>query len=332
MYRRQLQAIQLVLWVLLPALPVRAAIDFSNPLEIIVEEVSDFVNSQLGPSEVGASYAALINFAGNPDISTATYNIDAGKGSTAELNVGRFSYRHRFGKKGDSWRPYLQGFIPYESLQYDLNFTADSEDADARWEAVGLILTGGSQFFLSERLTLTPAINVGAFQLESNAGYRGAVSESILDPAFQGQVFDWTAYAWVLGASFWMDYSWEFRTFDAALHTGATYNHVESFSSTSDEIAFSSEALTVSGSFETIHSTPISLNGNPISLVFSVGATAILGPAGRALGFSSFTDYGAAVQMDVSRMGWPVTMLELGVKVIYGPGVTGWSLILNYDF
>jgi len=312
--------------------PVNAAFQLSNPFGNIIDDVADFVNSKLGPSDVGASYAALINFAGNPDISTATYYIEAPRDSEGTLTVGRFSFRHPFWEEGDQWKPFVQAFVPYQTLQYDLDFEETEEDADARWDAVGLILTFGNEFDVSERWKITPAINTGAFRLESNAGYRGAISEGILDPAFSGTVFDWTAYSWVLGASLWLDYKREFNKFDAGVHLGATYNHVSSFHSTSDEISFSSEALTLDATLDTVHETPINLNGFPISMVFSVGGTAILGPAGNALGFSSFSDYGVAVQADISRLGWSAQTVQLGGKIIYGPGVTGWSIIFNYDF
>ena len=83
---------------------------------------------------------------------------------------------------------------------------------------------------------------------------------------------------------------------------------------------------------ETVHPTPVNINGSPLSLVFSVGGTALLGPARDALGFSGYTDYGVAVRTDISRLGLPLKTLQIGGKVIYGPGVTGWSGIFNYNF
>ena len=309
-----------------------AAFQITNPFSEVVEDVSGFVNSKLGPSDVGASYAALINFAGNPDISTATYYIDSGGQTTGTLTVGRFSFRKPLWEEGDSWRPFIQAFIPYETLKYDVDFEGEGEDADAQWDAIGLILTAGNEFAVSDRMKVTPGINFGAFQLESNAGFRGAISENIIDTTFSGRDFDWTAYAWVLGASVWLDYEWEHRTYDAGLHAGITYNHVESFYATEDRISFSSEAVTVALNYETVHDTPISLNDFPLKLVLSVGGSAFFGPAGNALGFSSFTDYGAAVKTDISRLGWPIQSLQLGGKLIFGPDVTGWSLILQYEF
>ena len=67
--------------------------------------------------------------------------------------------------------------------------------------ASGWFLTAGNEFILSEHWKIVPAINFGSFRLDSNAGFRGAASASIFDPTFTGPDFDWTAYAWVLGAS-----------------------------------------------------------------------------------------------------------------------------------
>jgi|GEM_PF-6741690 len=95
----------------------KAEIQLSNPIRGVLDDVSDFVSSQLGPNQVGASYAALINFAGNPDISTATYYVDPGRGAEATLTVGRFSYRHLLHEEEDDWRPFIQAMVPYERLR-----------------------------------------------------------------------------------------------------------------------------------------------------------------------------------------------------------------------
>ncbi len=310
----------------------RADLRITNPVREILDDVSDFVSSQLGPDQVGASYAALINFAGNPDISTATYYIDAAPGTEATLTVGRFSFSHSFYEEGDDWRPFIQVLVPYEHLVYDIDTRNNANAADARWDGVGLVLTAGNEFILSDRWTFAPALNVGAFRLDSNAGFRGATTESILDPSFNGQIFDWTAYAWVLGGSLWFDYEREFRRFDLGWKTGITLNHVRSFHTSSEEIRFSSEAVTLTTSLESVHETPVNLSGFPICLVLSAGATAFLGPARDALGFPGYTDYGIAFRADITRLGFPLETLQLGGKLIYGPDVIGWSGVFNYDF
>jgi len=307
-------------------------INLSNPVRGILDDVSDLISAQLGPNQIGASYAALISFAGNPDISAATYYIDAGPRADATLSVGRFSFRHSFYEEGDEWRPFVQIMIPYEHLVYDLDTKDGRGIADPRWDGVGAVLTAGNEYALSERWTFVPAINFGAFRLDSNAGFRGAASESILDPSFSGQIFDWTAYAWVLGGSLWFEHKREFRRFDLEWKSGFTLNHVESFYTTSDDIQFSSEAVILNTSLETVHDTPINLNGFPVSLVLSVGGTAFLGPARDALGFTGYTDYGIAFRADISQLGFPVETLQLGGKMIYGPDVVGWSGVFNYNF
>lgn len=325
----RLSAIFSVLWASPQA---KGDFQLGDSVRGVLDDVSDFVSARLGPDQVGASYAALINFAGNPDISTATYYIDSVQGAEATLNVGRFSFRHSFFEEGDEWRPFIQGLIPYEQLRYDLDVGEKSDVADAHWNGVGLVLTAGNEFIISDRWKIVPAINFGSFRLDSNAGFRGAASESIFDPTFTGPDFDWTAYAWVLGASVAFDYEREFRGFDLGFHTGITFNHVKSFYTSSKEIRFSSDALTLVANLETVHQTPVNINGFPLSVVFSVGGTALLGPARDALGFSGYTDYGVAVRTDISRLGLPLKTLQLGGKFIYGPDVIGWSGIFNYNF
>jgi len=307
-------------------------VDFSNPFERIVDGILDFANEQLGPNDVGSAYAALINFAGNPDVSASSYNIDTGERSSARLDVFRASFRiPSWTENSHGWKPFVQGMVPYQTLKYRADLREEG-GAELEWEAYGLVFSVGNEFQASERLTLTPAVNLGSVRLVSNAGFRGAAAEDILQPEYAGSVFDWAADGAVIGLTLWMDYKWDFERFDAWLHSGVTYNHVESYRSSSDQISFSSSATTLDVSLETVHASGIQLQGFPLSVVFTGGGTVFLGPGRNALGFNSFADLGAALQADISRMGLPVESVRLGAKVIAGESVTGWNLIFSYEF
>ena len=136
----QLSAIFSALWASPQA---KGDFQLGDSVRGVLDDVSDFVSARLGPDQVGASYAALINFAGNPDIATATYYIDSVQGAEATLNVGRFSFRHSFFEEGDDWRPFIQGLVPYEQLRYDLDVGEKGDAADAHWDGVGLVPHGG---------------------------------------------------------------------------------------------------------------------------------------------------------------------------------------------
>ena len=50
------------------------------------------------------------------------------------------------------------------------------------------------------------------------------------------------------------------------------------------------------------------------------------------LGFERFGEAGLAVEGDVSQRGWRVRKLRLGATAIFGPDVSGWSVVLGYRF
>ncbi|MEM0965393.1 MAG: Solitary outer membrane autotransporter beta-barrel domain [Verrucomicrobiota bacterium] len=303
----------------------------SNPFQDLIDSVRDFALEQVGPAQVGTGYAALINFASNPDIATATYYVDPGPNASAEINVYRVGFRKDFFEDGDRWRPFLQGVIPYQTIDYRLDI--DSEEAvRADWTAYGFILSGGNEFVLNEFWTFAPTINLGFVRLESNAGYRGAIAENILDPAFEGSVFDWEADAILSGLTFAFKYEQPFDFYTARLSTSATYNEITTYRTSTDDIDISGSATTIDTDLEAVFPTFFEWNRFPVSVVLTTGGTAFLGGSRQALGFNSFLSYGAAVELNIKRLDWPMQNLRLGGQGIAGDNVTGWSIIFSYGF
>lgn len=322
-------------WLAVPFLVLfvqnRAGAQFGGVIDDLIDEVRQLAGDVLKTEEIGSAYAAIINFAGNPDVSTATYYTSLDNEVDAKLTVFRASLRHEFGDPGDRWRVFGQVLFPYQTLEYNDQWDPENQ-AGVTWDAFGAVGTLGFQYSVNTRFKITPAINLGSVRLRSRAGYRGSFAQTILAPAFSGFVYDWTADAVVFGGSLWMDYSFRFKTFDASFHGGVTHNWVQSYHVTDEAMGFFSYATTLSGKFETIHPTGVVVSGFPLSLVLSGGGTAFLGPSKDALGFDRFVNGGVALQADITRMGLPVRSLQLGAMGIVGPNVTGWSIIFNYEF
>ncbi len=305
--------------------------DFGDFISEAINDVRAFAREELGAENVGAAYAGLINFAGNPDVSAATYYIDDEFVRDSTLKVVRGSLRHEFGKDGDKWRPFVQALFPYQTFSYTEGWS-ESTRINAKWKAYGVVGTTGVQIATGKRWRFTPALNFGSVRLESNAGYRGRFAETILAPALDGLAYDWDADAWVAGLTLWMDYERSFETFDGSAHMGVTHNRVHSYRVSDDAIRFSSSATTLVGSVETVHPTVIEVARFPLSVVLSGGGTLFLGPGRKALGFDRFLSAGAALQADIERLGLGVRKVSLGGMGIVGPDVVGWNLIFNYSF
>jgi hypothetical protein len=312
---------------------------FSGPLvaqenlDQAIQDLRDEFSRRLGPDRLGGAYASIINFAVNPDISAATYYVDAGDldASDPELNVFRLPLRHVFELDSRGWRPFVEANLAYQSYQFD--FAAfDTERVDTEWQTYGGTLTGGVEIAASEQLTLVPAVTLGLVHLENDANYTGPRSNLLLQPALEGLVFDWDADAWLVGASLAADYRRGLRNFELSIHGSLTHNYIETYDSSSGLIEFDSQATTFALQAETIHPTTMTAWGYPLALVASLGNTTFIGSDRDALGFEYFFEAGLALEADVSSKEWPVKKLRLGASAIYGPDVKGWSLILGYRF
>jgi len=311
--------------------PKTGEAQFGGLLGDLVDEIRDITDGLLGSEEIGSAYAAMINFAGNPDISAATYSMGREYGEDATLNVFRVSLRHEFKTESDKWQPFAQVLIPYQTLDSKDAIDSDNQ-TEVSWDAVGAIGTVGSEYTVDPHLKITPAINLGMVRLKSNAGFQGALGDSIFEPGLEELAFDWTAYAVVYGGALWADYEFPLETFEASAHVGVSQNWVQSYDVSDPSISFFSYATTLAGRLESNHPTGIEIGGCPISLVLTAGGTAFLGPGKDALGFDRFVSGGFAFQAGIDRFGLPLKSVQLGLLGITGPNVTGWSILFNYEF
>jgi hypothetical protein len=86
-----------------------------------IDALRQLALEQLGPDRLGAGYAALINFAVNPDISAATFYIDVDGADNPTLNVFRLPLRHVFKPTNHTWRPFVQANFAYQAFDASLD-------------------------------------------------------------------------------------------------------------------------------------------------------------------------------------------------------------------
>jgi len=279
--------------------------------------------------QLGAGYAAMINFAENPDIATARYYIDSDSAEDPTLRVLRLSGEHAFRRDGQDWYPFLQVHAPY--MTYDATVDLGKNGyINSEWDTVGAIFTTGLAFPLTTNLFIKPAVATGYVRLENRAHYHGNVEG--LEPILKGIIFDWTSEAWLLGAALWFDYERRYKALELSLHAGASHNLIETIRTVRGDVEFSSYATTLSLNGETTYPTSLKPMGYPLSLINMLGLTSFAGPYRDELGFAYFVDAGLAIETDISRHGWIVKRFRLGAKGIYGEDVIGWSAILSWKF
>lgn len=289
---------------------------------------SELIDQKLA-KQLGAGYAAMINFSENPDIATARYYINEDSGGDPVLHVTRLSGERRIHLKNHNSEPFVQIHVPYQTFKAQFEFGTNG-NINTEWRALGATLTTGIRIPVSTNLSVNPAVSAGYVRLENKADYSG--DAAALDPLFKGIIFDWASDAWLAGVSLAMEYERKYQAFDLNLHARASHNLIETFHTSEGFVQFSSYATTLSVRGETVHPTSLQPMGYPLAVVTMLGGTSFVGPYRDELGFAYFFDGGLAIETDISRLDWPVRKLRLGAKGIYGEDVYGWSAIFSWKF
>jgi hypothetical protein len=296
----------------------------------LIDAIRELARENFDPVKIGAGYAAMVDFAVSPDISSANFYPDASDGVVdPSLKHFQFPLRFVFGDDESAPRPFLQAVVAHQTVESGFDY-APGEFIASEWETWGFSLSGGYDVPLSEHLSFLPVLSVGYGSLDNRARYSGPISEQLLQPALAGLVFDWDTSAVTYGASLGFDYRRTLAGFDVEVLGNVSHHYVESIDAPNEFVDFRSRMSAFDLDVRTIHPTPWKMFGNPLSIVGLFGNTRIFGPERDALGFDSFFEAGAGVDLDVSARGWKLKSLRFGVKAIFGPDVDGWGLIIGY--
>lgn len=296
----------------------------------LVEAIRELAKASFDPVKIGAGYAAMVDFAVSRDISSANFYPDVSDGVVdPSLHHLQFPFRFVFGDDDTVARPFLQGLVAHQTVESGFDYSP-GEFVFSEWETWGLSFSGGYDIPLTERLSILPVLSVGYGTLESRARYSGPFSEQVLQPALAGLIFDWDTSAVTYGASLGFDYGRKLGRFDLEVLGSVSHHLIESIDAPNEFVDFRSRVSGFDLDARAVHPTPWKLFDNPVSIVGLFGHTRIFGPERDALGFDSFFEAGAGIDLDVSGRGWKLTSLRFGVKAIFGPDVDGWGLIVGY--
>ena len=297
----------------------------------VIDAIRDLAMEAFDPVKIGAGYAAIVDFAVSRDISSANFYPDASDGVVdPSLRHTQIPFRFVFGDDATRPRPFLQGLLAHQTVSSGFD-VAPGEFIDAEWETWGASVSGGYDIPLSEHLSLLPVLSAGYGSLESRARYSGPVSEQLLQPALSGLVFDWDSNAVTYGASLGFDYERSLQGFEIEVLGSLSHHRIESIDAPNEFVDFHGRVSAFDLEVSTIHPTSRELFGNPLAIVGLFGHTRIFGPERDALGFDSFFEAGAGIELDVSARGWKLKSLRFGAKAILGADVDGWGLIIGYE-
>lgn len=297
-----------------------------------IDAIRELVAAQLQGVQVGAGYAAIVDFAVSRDISAATYYPDEVEGvHDPKLTSIKLPFSFTFGAEGDSKRPFLQGHFAYQTLDADFELLAD-ELIRSEWKTYGGSVSGGVEIALSDSMKLLPVVSLGYGRIKNQADYTGPVGEEFFKPIFSNLLFDWDANTLVYGASLGLDYRRQVGRFDIEMLGNLTHHRVESTSASTEFAKADGHVTAFDLEVNAVSPTSWKLGDYPLAVVGLFGLTNVFGPDRDALGFDRFFEAGLGLQADLSSRDWNVTSLRFGLKAIFGPDVTGWGLIVGYDF
>ena len=298
-----------------------------------IDEIRDELKQVLRDASVGAGYAALINFAMNPAISVAYYYVDSDSPTIDDpvLDVYRFPVRYKVDLGVDDWSGFIQPEAFYQTYDIEDRW-AEAERINSRYSATGGSVTMGGEYRVTDSLRVIPALTGGGARLTNDTEYAGFLSETILQPALDGLLYNWSSNSYVLGASVATDYRRDFLGYDLKLESNLSHNYVRAFSTSDDVEPFSGSTTTFDVELETRFLLRNKVFGYPTSLVTMVGNTTFVGPERDQLGFSYFFEAGMALEWDFrEEEDWYFKGLRLGFEILGGEDVTGWSVLLGYD-
>ena len=296
-----------------------------------IDRLTEPVRARADAESLSTAYAAIINFAVSPEISTATFYPETDETVVdPRLKATRFPYRKVFGTDGDVWRPLLQALAAYQEMDAGFQVTAD-DFIDTRWKTYGLSLAGGVQRAVTANLDLLATANVGFGRLENVVAYRGPLRPE-LKQALDGVVFDWELDAVIYGGGAGAHYRRSTGSTSLDLRAGLSHHRIESHAASSSYVEFSSHVTTLDLDIKTVTPTRLRLGQYPLAAVGILGFTTFVGRERDALGFGEFAEAGLAVDIDLSARDWRLKKLRIGATAIFGPEVHGWGLIIGPGF
>ena len=313
---------------LLAGLPLSALAQTDQDIDLLRQTVVDAFDQ----AEIGAGYAAIVDFAVSRDISSATFYPDADEGVIdPKLKSTKVPFRFFLGSNDAGRRPFVQGHLAYQTLDNGFDVLPD-EFIKSTWTTYGASFAGGIELPFGEHFKLLPVASVGYGRIENSAKFYGPISESLLEPALSELVFNWDANTVVYGATLGADYRRDVGGFDVEILGSLTHHRIESTSASNEFTSIRGHVTAFDFEVNTVHATPWKAGRYPLAIVGLFGGTRILGPDDDALGFDRFWEVGVGLEADVSAKGWKVSSLRLGMKALFGPDVSGWGLIIGYGF
>jgi len=300
-----------------------------NAQATTADDIRETLKNNIDHSNIGASYAHMLNFFTESDISSSFYSVD--DDANTEFDIYKFPLQKSFKLNDRGWKYLLRGTLSYATLDQRSELFPD-ETIAANWKAYSGNIGTGLLIPMSKRLNFLVAGDLGLSRLESNANYRGDILENILAPIIDGIAYNWETNAWVGSLATGLDYK-DLYAEKHLLDVKAryTYSYVSSFSESDDLPGFSDSTNTISLKADLTHPFGKSIGNFPLYGVAHLGNVTFVGDNRDILGFSSFFEVGYSLKLDISSKNSKIGALSLGYQWSKGDNVHGHTILFSWE-
>ncbi len=282
----------------------------------------------LGKPFSGAQYAQLLTFATEPGIAAATFDVEEDLGDTT-YDIYKLPLQHEFDVDGWDGKLILRGTLSYMKAQQDQNLNPGMIDSE--WTSFGGSIGVGARIPLGNGFSFVPGIGMGIASLENEANFKGIPPDN--------QHYNWDLDATIFSGLLGFSYKGDLRgDFDLIADAYYTHSYVSTYDSSTDFQDFSESTDNLTFKADIGHPLGFSIAGYPMDGVLHLGNTTFLGPNRDVLGFSYFNEVGFSLRTNpqklASQLKLPVTVssLSVGVNVLFGEDLSGWSMLFGYKF
>ncbi len=298
--------------------------------------VSSAERDEARSGRIGQQLITLISFTALPGVSGARFNVTRGGNDPDydlwKVNIGTRRVRSLENQDFDL---YVEGGIGY--LETDENSFGSEVigDSAVRVKTDRKVYSGhfgiGPSFPFAEHFRLTPIARVAISRFDNKTGL-GELGDSVNSPEDILRL-DWNLTAATLAGA--LQFSFDRPFGDRKIEAKATYTHAYTnvFDAPSSRLEYTghNDILTLLGRHTA--PTPWQVSGRPLHWSLFGTGTVLAGDGKDALGFSSFVEIGAGLDLDLRGDNLPILKALRGrASVIYGNNVTGFQLGVSFGF
>lgn len=287
--------------------------------------------SQLASARLGTGYAQMINMSATDDLSAASYRID-GLDPKADIDLIHVPYQAKWltlSPEADlDWRVGA-GWLQFKQ-DFPIDVGSQTGGIGAKWSAYSMSGGLALKYRFGDGFVLEPALDVGLARLTSRASYAGAAN--LLQPVFDGLLFNWNANAWLVTPSVALEWSAPVADGRAKLRGHVARSWIGSFDETDPVQHFNEAANIYSVRGEYSRPTSWTVMERGVNWVAFAGYAGFFGANRDVFGFDGVADVGGGLEVPLAADRPRGERLRFSGAYLVGSGVHGWTVGLSLEY